>query len=142
MLVNEISRKISMLQLFRKKQMEDNTPEFHKKNDERIDNLEMDLQQLSDKLPSGSGISNVDISPNSKPDKIIITATFTPMNENGYWMRAIDFKVIVTPSFRYNDGMEMRLTAKGRLDGSYRDYLDETFTYALMEDINAKPTLQ
>lgn len=86
------------------------------------------LEVLARLLPSGSGIDNgtkIDVDA-SRTDRIVLTFGFHYMDPNGYYAGWGDFKAIIRPAFH---GIE--LTIKGRDRQGIKDYLYQTYEYAL-----------
>ena len=85
------------------------------------------------KLPSGSGIDsgvkfNFDV---STPEKLVFTFGYHHMNDGGYYDGWTDHQLIVTPSLQF--GFHIRITGRDR--NQVKDYLYETFQYALDEEV-------
>ena len=84
-------------------------------------------------LPSGSGIDNApkfDFD-KSTPEKLVFDFGYHHMNDGGYYDGWTDHQLIVTPSLQF--GFSLRITGRDR--NQTKDYLYETFQYALAEDV-------
>jgi len=100
------------------------------------------IDQLIDMLPHGSGIDGKtellldECKPYDKPVKrIVIASSYHAMNDDGYYDGWYDFKLIITPSF---DGIDMKVTGKFGKYSDVKDYLWETFYFALTTDIEVE----
>ena len=94
--------------------------------DKHTDNLK-DYENL---LPSGSGFdsgTNIDID-NSDNKKIVLYTSFHHLNDNGYYVKWTDHKIIIKPSF--ND-FDIKITGINYND--IKDYIGDVFYYCLME---------
>ena len=104
-------------------------------NVERVDRWADALDKLEAHcLPSGSGIdqgTKVDLE-RSTDRKIVMLAPFHHMDEHGYYDGWTYYDVIVTPTF---DGAHVRIAGRDR-NGS-KDYLRETYAYALSREVDA-----
>ena len=86
-------------------------------------------------LPSGSGFdagTTIDRELSS-PQKIVFHTSFHHMSEHGYYIKWTEHKVVVTPCF---DGFDV--VVKGRNYRDIKDYIEESFDYAL----NAEPSVK
>lgn len=102
-------------------------------NQEWLEKHEATLKHLVDRLPSGGGI---DIGPKldrdaCKLDRLVFTFSYHHMNENGMYDGWTDHVLTVRPSF---DGIDLRISGRDR--NQVKDYLYETFQYALTMDID------
>lgn len=109
--------------------------EWWKKHDEVID-------QLIDLLPHGSGIDGTtkllldECKPYDKPVKrIVIASEYHAMNDVGYYDGWYDFKLIIVPVF---SGIDVRITGAFGKYSDVKDYLFDTFYYALTSDIEVE----
>jgi len=93
------------------------------------------IQAETHNLPSGSGIdSGVKFDFNaSTPEKLVFTFGYHHMNENGMYDGWTEHSLIVTPSLQF--GFHIRITGKDR--NQVKDYLYETFQYALSEEVDS-----
>ena len=92
------------------------------------------IERETGNLPSGSGIDSgvkFDFDA-STPEKLVFLFGFHHMNENGMYDGWTEHSLIVTPSLQF--GFHIRITGKDRND--VKDYLYETFQYALAEEVN------
>ena len=104
-------------------------PEWFDKWTERIH----DLEQL---LPSGSGIdcgTKVDLDA-SHAEKLVLYTSFHHMNDGGMYDGWTEHIIVVTPSFR---GINLRISGRNRND--IKEYLYDTYNYALKQDVDDKP---
>lgn len=89
------------------------------------------LEQIArNELPSGSGIDSgtaIDIE-RSSGNKIILTAGFHHMDENGYYDGWTEHEVIVTPAF---DGINLKITGRNR--NEIKDYLHDVYYWTLLQ---------
>ena len=107
------------------------TPETHQKWFDKWTEI---IEEETGNLPSGSGIDSgvkFDFDA-STPEKLVFLFGFHHMNEVGYYDGWTDHSLIVTPSLQF--GFHIRITGKDRND--VKDYLYETFQYALAEEVN------
>ena len=90
------------------------------------------LARIVDMLPHGSGIdSKLDID-DSKPQRIIVRFSFHHMDENGYYDGWTDHSAIITPCLV--NGYSLKITGRDR--NQIKDYLHETFDYAISRMID------
>jgi len=68
----------------------------------------------------------------STPEKLVFLFGFRHMNDVGYHDGWTDHQLIVTPSLQF--GFHIRITGKDR--NQTKDYLHETFQYALSEEVD------
>ena len=93
------------------------------------------LEELVSLLPSGSGIDNgtkLDID-SCKPGKLVFTLGYHHMNDVGMYDGWTEHVLTVTPSF---DGIELRFSGRNRND--IKDYLHDTYYFALTQEIELK----
>lgn len=97
------------------------------------------LDELLDKLPSGSGIdAGTTIAfEECKRDKIVFDSAFHVMDEYGYYDGWIEFKVIVRPSFMGFDLDIKPLQRKTYFNNYLRDYVFDVFWDALDSEIDS-----
>jgi hypothetical protein len=91
------------------------------------------IMDETSKLPSGSGINSgvkFDFDA-STPEKLVFNFGYHHMNECGMYDGWTDHQLIVTPSLQF--GFHIRITGKDR--NQIKDYLYETFQYALSEEV-------
>jgi len=103
-------------------------------NQEWFDRWTKTIEEETAELPSGSGI---DSAPKfdfdaSTPEKLVFNFGYHHMNESGMYDGWTDHSLIVTPSLQF--GFHLRITGKDR--NQVKDYLYETFQYALSEDVD------
>lgn len=92
------------------------------------------LDRLERLLPSGSGIDNgTRICASSTPSRIVLTFGYHHMNEHGYYDGWTEHKAIITPSLIQD--FNLRITGRDR--NQIKDYLHETYDYALGLDVRA-----
>lgn len=91
------------------------------------------IKMLVGLLPSGSGIdhgTHIDLEA-SHSDKLTFQADYHHMNDGGFYDGWTEHSIIVTPSFR---GINLRISGRNRND--IKDYLYETYEYALQQDVS------
>ena len=89
------------------------------------------LQETAN-LPSGAGIDHApqfDFD-KSTPEKLVFKLGYHHMDQNGFYDGWTDHSLIVTPSLQF--GFSIRITGRDR--NQTKDYLHETFQYALAEE--------
>ena len=93
------------------------------------------IERETGNLPSGSGIdSGVKFDfDKSTPEKLVFNFGYHHMNECGMYDGWTDHSLIVIPSLQF--GFTLRISGKDRND--IKDYLHETFQYALSEEVPA-----
>ena len=91
-------------------------------NQEWFDRWTKTIEEETAELPSGSGID-------SAPK---FDFGYHHMNENGMYDGWTDHQLVITPSLQF--GFHLRITGKDR--NQVKDYLYETFQYALSEDVD------
>ncbi len=104
----------------------DNT-EWIGKHHDRID-------ALQDLLPSGSGIdcgTKVDLD-NSTGEKIVLTADYHHMNENGMYDGWSNGTITITPSLAHTINIDFDWPLEGD-DCDLLDYLHQTYHWALLD---------
>jgi len=82
-------------------------------------------------MPSGSGIDSgtkIDLD-QSTSEKLVFHFGFHHMDENGMYDGWTDHKLTVTPSLQF----KFNLSISGRNRNDIKDYLHETYSYALNE---------
>lgn len=106
------------------------------RNVEWFDKYTARIKELTNLLPSGSGIDNgTRIDPSeSHAEKIVLLTAFHHMNDGGYYDGWTHHKIVVTPSF---SGINLRIT--GRDLNGIKDYLYDVYEYALRQDVDDKP---
>lgn len=97
------------------------------------DDIDSELENLCDYLPSGSGIdSGTKLDESSKPERLVFTFGFHHMDEDGYYDGWTEHTAIVTPSLA--NEYELRITGRNRND--IKDYLHETFDSVLNHPVD------
>lgn len=94
--------------------------------DRHADNAERLVREF---LPSGSGIdcgTTLDLDA-SRPDRIVLSASYHHMDESGGYDGWTDHNVVVTPSLAF--GHNVRVTGRNR--NYIKSYLAEVYDYAL-----------
>ena len=93
------------------------------------------MASLVSLLPSGSGIDygTKIIIDECKVDRLVLSAAYHHMNENGYYDGWTEHNIIVTPSF---DGIDIRVTGRDR--NGIKEYLADLYHHALNEVIENK----
>ncbi|MFA5897874.1 MAG: hypothetical protein WC829_02050 [Hyphomicrobium sp.] len=91
-------------------------------------------------LPSGSGFDNGThfVPEKSNPDKLVFSADFHHMNENGYYDGWTHHFVIIRPSLVY--GFDLTVTGRNRRE--IKDYIAETYSDALRREIDVSFDLE
>jgi len=103
------------------------------RNTEWFDKWTDRINELVDLLPSGSGIdcgTKIDLDA-SHAEKIVLYTSYHHMNDGGYYNGWTEHTITVTPSFR-----EINLRISGRNRNDIKEYLYETFEYALTQQVN------
>lgn len=100
-------------------------PDWQGKHSELLDYIERE------RLPSGAGIdSGTKIDREASGDNVVILATsFHHMNDCGMYINWTEHRITVKPAF---DGFDLAIS--GRNQNEIKDYLCETFHYALSAD--------
>ena len=88
------------------------------------------LAQLVDLLPSGSGIDNGTKLESADATKIVLTAGFHHMNENGYYDGWTEHRITIRPRF---DGIDVTIGGRNRND--IKEYLHQTYWGALSAQV-------
>lgn len=92
-----------------------------------------DLPSLEDLLPSGSGIDcGTKISPESKPDKIILVCEYHRMDKAGGYSGWTTYKIIITPDLRW--GFNLKIVGKDH-DGLKEYLYDIYFEYLNFDEV-------
>jgi hypothetical protein len=92
-------------------------------------------QLVQEYLPHGSGIDagvEVDLL-SSTTERLVLISSFHMMNDGGFYCGWWDFKVTVTPSLVSD--FNMKVTAPKKDTHFLRDYLYESFDYALSLEV-------
>lgn len=92
------------------------------------------LRQLANSyLPRGSGFdAGTDIVVDSCTDyKVVLRTSFHHMNDNGYYTRWTEHKVIVTPAF---DGFDINIKVTGRNHNDIKDYIGLFFFCQVLQE--------
>lgn len=102
-------------------------------NTEWSDKHRIQLRNLLDMMPSGSGIDDgtkleEDL---CAPNKLVFTFGYHHMNEAGMYDGWTDHALTVTPSF---DSINMKISGSNRND--IKEYLYEVYYYALMREVD------
>lgn len=89
-----------------------------------------EIRRLLALLPSGSGWDlGTKLADESGPDRIVLYGEWHHMNDGGYYDGWTAHQIIVTASLA--NGFTLRITGRNRND--IKDYLHETFDYALRQ---------
>ena len=97
-------------------------------NTEWFDKWTARINDLVDRLPTGSGWDNgtkIDLDA-SHAEKIVLYGGWHHMNDNGFYDGWTEHTITVTPSFA---GVNLRISGRNRND--IKEYLYEMFEYAL-----------
>ena len=108
------------------------TPVGVMKSHEWFDKWTDRIKELVDMLPSGSGIdcgTKIDLDA-SHAEKIVLYVSFHHMNDVGYYDEWTEHTITVSPGF---NGINMRISGRNRND--IKDYLYETYDYALTREV-------
>ena len=94
-------------------------------------------QLVKDMMPSGSGIdSGTKLDFDASTDgKLVFTFGFHHMTDGGYYDGWTEHKAIVTPDLAFS----MKLKITGRDRNQIKEYLHETYHYALTREIEPTP---
>jgi hypothetical protein len=111
-------------------------------NQEWYEKHKATAEELVKQLPHGSGIDGKTIidPDRCRKDLIIIESSYHCMNDVGMYDDWIDFELWIRPNFSGID-----IDVKGRFSdrhGKYattKDYLSDTFSVALQEDVDQQP---
>ena len=101
-------------------------------NVEWLDKHTEKLIELEKRLPSGSGIdcgTKIDTR-DLKANQFKLTVSFHHMDENGFYDGWTDHVITVRPSF---GGLDLTISGKNKND--IKEYLLDTYYYALTEEI-------
>jgi hypothetical protein len=105
-------------------------------NKEWEDKHEETIKGIIDSLPHGSGIdgtTSFDFD-ESREEKLVINSSYHSMNDDGYYDGWTDIKLVITPSLAF--GFNLKVTGSfPRRYSDTKDYLHETFSYALSEEV-------
>lgn len=91
------------------------------------------IAELVEFLPSGSGIdggTKIDLDA-STPEKLVFTFGFHHMNDAGMYDGWTEHTLTVRPSLQF----DIATTISGRNRNDIKDYLYETYGYALTQDV-------
>jgi hypothetical protein len=100
-------------------------------NSEWFDKHHESLRELIALLPSGSGIDNgTRIEEDCcREERLVFTLGFHHMNDNGMYDGWTEHTLTVVPSF---DGIDLKISGRDR--NGIKEYLYETYHYALTQD--------
>ena len=110
------------------------TPRNTEWEDRHTDTIE---QLIKDMMPSGSGIdrgTEIDFY-RSTDQKLVFTFGFHHMDEHGGYDGWTEHKAIVTPDLAF--GMKLKITGRDR--NFIKEYLHETYHYALTQEVTTTP---
>ena len=96
------------------------------------------LDEMSDLLPSGSGVDGgTKIDESSTPEKIVLTFSYHFMNEYGMYDGWANYQATVTASMRHIIDIDIEVIEGQELHDQYApdNYLDELFYDALIAEI-------
>lgn len=110
------------------------------KNDNQnwIDRHEKAIDNLINRLPSGSGIdfgTTVNYS-KTNTDKVVLISAYHVMDDNGFYAGIVDYRIIITPSlqFGFNVNIIGNFSSNGDAYG-VKEYLLDIYDFALREEI-------
>jgi hypothetical protein len=104
------------------------------RNTEWFDRWTERIEELSNLLPHGSGIDNgtiIDMQ-QSHAEKLVLHTSFHHMTDAGFYDGWTEHTVVVTPSFT---GINLRISGRDR--NQIKEYLYDTFSYALEQEVSA-----
>ena len=107
--------------------IERDNAEWLDKHEERI------LALVKNEMPSGCGIdcgTRIELE-ESRPDRLVFTASYHHMNESGMYDGWTNHKIIVTPSLVF--GYNLRITGRDR--NKIKEYLHEDYFNALETEV-------
>ena len=120
-------REIASLLSARENCRNTNNTEWEDKHEDTLTHL------VKNYLPSGSGIdcgTKLDLDA-STPEKLVFTFGYHHMNDGGYYDGWTEHTMIVRPSLQF--GFYLRISGRDR--NGVKDYLYETYQYALTQDV-------
>ena len=98
-----------------------------------FDNWTDTLDKAIGQLPHGSGLDGkTELSELSTPNKLIVTAEYHCMNENGYYDGWINLTIAVIPSLTFD--FELKITGRFGKYQDVKDYLYDIFNEAFNSD--------
>lgn len=101
-------------------------------NAEWLDKHGASIKTLVDWLPSGSGIdTGTRLDDSSTPERLVFTFSYHHMNDGGYYDGWTDHVLTVRASLLHG----IDITVSGRNRNEIKDYLHETYHYALTQDV-------
>ena len=104
-------------------------------NEEWYDNHSMVIDHIvRNYLPSGSGIDSGCTIDTDKHETLVIYSSYHTMNEHGFYGEWVDFRVVVKPSL--TKGIDLNIIGNFGKHQDLKDYLYDTFDYALCENVN------
>ena len=105
-------------------------------NLEWLERHNLDLKELVERLPSGSGInSGVEFDrARSTPEKLVFNFSYDHMDENGYYTEVTDHTLTVRGSLAFGCRLTI-ITISGRNRNDIKEYLYEIFDCALAEEL-------
>ncbi len=109
-------------------------------NTEWCDRWDERLDQLIDSLPSGSGIdAGVELLNESEPSFITLDVPYHALNDVGYYVGWVNFRITVTPDLRFQTGFGLDVeclddeTPEDIGADGIADYLADVFWHALSQ---------
>ena len=92
------------------------------------------IDQLANFLPRGSGFDSgtkIDLDRSDGRSKVVLTTSFHHMNQNGMYDGWTEHTVIVRPCLLFG----FRLSISGKDRNQIKEYMHETFSHALREEV-------
>jgi hypothetical protein len=107
-------------------------------NHEWADRHSEAIRMLLGVMPSGGGIdSGVRLDHDKTTgEKLVFSSSYHLMDESGYYVRWIDFQVIVTPSLQF--GFNVNVRGNFGRDQDTKNYLIELFDEHLRQEIDVE----
>jgi hypothetical protein len=123
-----VAKQIASLLEARKNCEQSNNQEWFGKHAQAIQDIAANF------MPSGAGWdmgTKIDLDA-SQADKLVFYGSYHHMDDAGYYDGWTEHTIVVTPSLLSN--INLRISGRNRND--IKEYLHETFYYALMEEVD------
>ena len=101
--------------------------EWELKHSESIESI------LKNNLPTGSGIDAGHTIEKYYNNKIIIHSSFHSIDENGFYDKWIDYKIIIKPDLLHN--LDLTITGKFKDKQYIKEYLYNEYEYFLNKEV-------